>query len=58
MPEHQGGEVYVVTLRSLPSDIPPVVRLRHALKRFRRAYDLVATRVEEVKPAAPRPAEK
>jgi hypothetical protein len=48
MPEHQGGEVYRVTLRALPADAPAINRLRAALKRFRRSFNFVATRVEEL----------
>jgi hypothetical protein len=49
MTEHPGGEEYVVHLRALADDTPAVIRLRAALKRFRRSFNFVATKVEEVR---------
>jgi hypothetical protein len=48
--EHQGGEEYLVRLRALPSDVPPVIRLRHALKRLLRDYELRCRDVQDVTP--------
>jgi hypothetical protein len=50
---HQGGEEYLIRLRALPSDVPPIIHLRHALKRFLRDYDLRCRSVEDVTPALP-----
>ena len=52
---HQGGEQYRLTLEALPGDVPPVIRLRHALKRFLRDYGLRCRAVEDVTPRLPPP---
>jgi hypothetical protein len=52
-----------VTLRALPADTPAIIRLRAALKAFRRRYGLVAIEAVEVpaserKKTPPRPVAK
>ncbi len=46
--------LYRVTLAPMPSNLPPIARLKAALKRLKRAYALRATRVEELEPRASR----
>jgi hypothetical protein len=36
-----------ITFRALPGDVPPIIRLRMALKAFKRRYGLVATEAVE-----------
>jgi hypothetical protein len=46
--------LYRLTLRPLPGDVPPAIRLRAVLKRLLRSYGFRAVRVEEVRPNADR----
>ncbi len=51
VPKHQWtgeAEEFLVTLRALPSAVPPSIRLRQFLKRALRAYDLRCVRIEDV----------
>jgi hypothetical protein len=53
---HPGGESYRVELVAMPGDVPPIIRLRQALKRFLRGYRLRCTAVSEApKPTAGEP---
>jgi hypothetical protein len=47
---HLGGEEYLVRLRAMPSDVPPIIRLRHALKRLLRDYELRCRDIQDVTP--------
>jgi hypothetical protein len=49
----QGGEEYLLRLRALPSDVPPIIRLRHALKRLLRDYELRCRDIQDVTPQLP-----
>ncbi len=49
MADCQPQPEFLIRLRALPGRVPPVIRLRHALKLFKRAYDLVAVSAEEVR---------
>lgn len=45
------GEVFELTLRADPDPSwPAIIRLRSALKRFKRVYKLTCVKVSEVKP--------
>jgi hypothetical protein len=44
---------YRLTVRALPDDVPPVIRLRRLLKHSLRALGFRAVSVEEVPPAPP-----
>jgi hypothetical protein len=50
---HQGGEEFTLVIRALRSDVPPVVRLRHALKAILRTYEFRAVSVSETTPRLP-----
>jgi hypothetical protein len=46
--------IYTITLRPLPSDVPAELRLRAALKRLLRCYDLRAVSIATTAAPAPR----
>jgi hypothetical protein len=53
MAEHQGGETYILTLRALPADVPPEVRLRRCLKHLLRSLQFRAVSVRDATPELP-----
>jgi hypothetical protein len=53
VPEYQGGELFLIEIRALRSDVPPHVRLRRLLKSLLRTYQFRAVRVQETTPASP-----
>lgn len=44
-------EVFRLTLRSRPSNVPAIIRLRRLLKTLLRLYDFVCVEAVELKPA-------
>jgi hypothetical protein len=53
MPDHQGGETFVVELLALRDSVPPHVRLRMWLKSALRAARFRALRVSATTPELP-----
>jgi hypothetical protein len=41
-------ESYIITLEPKPSNVPPIIRLRRALKVLGRSFDLRAVDVKEI----------
>jgi hypothetical protein len=52
-PKQTPPSEYVIRLRPEPSDVPPIIRLRRALKCLLRSFSLRAVKVEELKNEAP-----
>jgi hypothetical protein len=46
---------YALVLTALPSDIPPVIRLRRLLKALRRTYGFRCEHIRPLEPAAAPP---
>lgn len=50
---HEGGEEYLIHIRAMRSDVPPIIRLRHVLKQLLRTYEFRAVAIRDVTPALP-----
>lgn len=46
---------FVITIEAIPGAVPPIVRLRRALKALQRVFGFSAVRVEEVPAGAHQP---
>jgi hypothetical protein len=53
MPQHQGGERFVIELQAQPDDVPPSVRLRAFLKQLLRQHRFRCTGLAETTPPKP-----